>query len=114
MFYLFFLKVDTVLRHFSDSSVSVDGPPEQCCGGSVSCRGSDPVVPLGPAHSGTDAGWSETVPSEPVSISHSESQDHNMSLNQVLSGCSYVLLISTWKSEASLFFLTQYVAGGGG
>ncbi|XP_058613920.1 PITP-less RdgB-like protein isoform X1 [Onychostoma macrolepis] len=54
------LMVDTVLSHFSDSSVSVDGPPEQCCGGSVSHRGSDRFVPLGPAHSGT----------EPVSISH--------------------------------------------
>lgn len=101
MFYLFFsLKVDTVLRHFSDSNVSVDGPPEQCCGGSVSHRDSDRVVPLGPAHFGTDAGGSETAPSEPVSISHSESQDHNMSLNQVFSGCSYILFISTWKSDA--------------
>ncbi|XP_043077596.1 PITP-less RdgB-like protein isoform X4 [Puntigrus tetrazona] len=62
------LMVDTVLRRFSDSSVSVDGLPEQCCRGSVSCRGSDRVVPLGPAHS--DAEESETTPSGPVSISH--------------------------------------------
>lgn len=66
----------------------------------MSRRGSDRVVPLGPAHSDTDVGGSETAPSEPVSISHSESQDHNMSLNQVLSGCSCILFISTWKSDA--------------
>ncbi|XP_043077595.1 PITP-less RdgB-like protein isoform X3 [Puntigrus tetrazona] len=50
------------------SSNLMDGLPEQCCRGSVSCRGSDRVVPLGPAHS--DAEESETTPSGPVSISH--------------------------------------------
>lgn len=89
-----------MLRHLSDSSVSVDRPSEQCCGGSVSRRSSDRVILLGPAHSGTDAKRPETTPSESVSISHSESQEHNTSLNQVLSGCSYILFITTLKSDA--------------
>lgn len=83
-----------MLRNLSDSSVSVDGPIEQGCVGSVSRRGSDRVVPLGLAHCATDAEGSETAPSEPVNISHSESQEHFMSLNLVLSGCSYILFIS--------------------
>ncbi|KAI2651158.1 Membrane-associated phosphatidylinositol transfer protein 3 [Labeo rohita] len=59
-----------MLRHLSDSSVSVDRPSEQCCGGSVSRRSSDRVILLGTAHSGTDAKRPETTPSESVSISH--------------------------------------------
>lgn len=94
-FITFFLKADTALRHLSDSSLSVDGHIEQCCGGSVSRRGSDRVVPLGLAHSASDAEGSETAPSEPFSISNSESQEHCMSLNLVLSGCSYILFISS-------------------
>ncbi|XP_050949281.1 PITP-less RdgB-like protein isoform X3 [Labeo rohita] len=64
------LMADTMLRHLSDSSVSVDRPSEQCCGGSVSRRSSDRVILLGTAHSGTDAKRPETTPSESVSISH--------------------------------------------
>ncbi|KAK7130819.1 hypothetical protein R3I94_016081 [Phoxinus phoxinus] len=64
------LIADTVLRHLSDSSLSVDGHIEECCGGRVSRRGSHRVVPLGLAHSASDAEGSETSPSEPVSISN--------------------------------------------
>ncbi|RXN13739.1 hypothetical protein ROHU_009472 [Labeo rohita] len=67
---LYIRSADTMLRHLSDSSVSVDRPSEQCCGGSVSRRSSDRVILLGTAHSGTDAKRPETTPSESVSISH--------------------------------------------
>lgn len=85
--------MDTVLRHVSEGGVSADGIADQCCGGSVSRRGSDRAVPLG--YEGT-----ETTPSEPVSISQGESPEHHMSLSLLLSGSSYILFISTWKSES--------------
>lgn len=69
----------------------------------MSRRGSDRVVPLGLAHSASDAEGSETAPSEPFSISNSESQEHYMSLNLVLSGCSYILFISSWKSGTLMY-----------